>query len=164
MKGEKSNVARHELVRTLEKLGPNKSFYVLFFPDKAMPAEAPLPATLENIQSMTNWIYSVGHSFGSDPTKALLKALNFHPDTIWLLSDGKFSDEVPGTIRLANENLHARIHTVGFYSREGERVLKQIADENHGTYRFVAPPTKLRGGELAPATSDTLDAQPAQPQ
>jgi hypothetical protein len=154
MKGEKSNVARRELVQTLEKLGPDKTFYVFFFPEKAMPAPGPLPATPENVQAMATWIYSVGHSLGSDPTKAMLKALDLRPDTIWLLSDGKFSDEVPGTLKLANENIHSQINTVGFYSRNGEGVLKQIADENHGTYRFIAPPFKPSALEPASTTGD----------
>jgi hypothetical protein len=158
MKGEKSNAARKELVRTLEKLGPDKSFYVIFFPEKTMPAAGPLPATTENIEAMTNWIYSVGHSFGSDPARAMLKALDFRPDIIWLLSDGRFSEDAASTIRLANENIHARINTVGFYSPDGERVLKQIAEENHGSYRFVPPPSRKPAGELAPVG----DAQPAQ--
>jgi len=140
MKGDKSKVARHELVQTLEKLGADKTFYVLFFPEEKMPAPGPLPATPENIQSMTNWIYSMGHSFGSDPTRAMLKALDLRPDTIWLLSDGRFSDEVAVTLRLANENIHSQINTVAFYNHEGERVLKEIAEENHGNYRFIAPP------------------------
>jgi hypothetical protein len=159
MHGEKSRVARRELVQTLQKLGPNKSFYVIFFPEKAMPASGLLRATPENVQSMTNWIYSLGHAFGSDPTKAMLKALNFRPDTIWLLSDGRFSDEVSSTIRLANENIHSQINTIGFYSQDGEGVLKQIAEENHGTYRFVPPRSKRAAGEFAPI-GDTQNTQP----
>ena len=161
MKGDKSKVARHELVRTLEKLGADKTFYVLFFPEEKMPAPGPLPASPENIQSMTNWIYSMGHSFGSDPTKAMLKALDLRPDTIWLLSDGRFSDEVAATLRLANENIHSQINTVAFYNHEGERVLKEIAEENHGIYRFIAPPVKPSG--LEPLSTQPTEGSPAQP-
>ena len=154
MGGEKSARARRELVNTLEHLGTNKSFYVIFFPYKAMPAPGPLSATPEHIQSMTNWIYSLGHSYGSDPTKAMERALEFKPDTVWLLSDGKFSSKVPLAIRAANLSGNARVHTVGFYERAGEQVLRQIADENGGTYRFVPPPDPNRpAGEASPAAA-----------
>lgn len=147
MGGEKSARARRELVNTLEHLGTNKSFYVIFFPYKAMPAPGPLSATPEHIQSMTNWIYSLGHSYGSDPTKAMEHALEFKPDTVWLLSDGKFSPKVSQAIREANLSAGARVHTVGFYERAGELVLRQIADENGGTYRFVPPPDPNRSAD-----------------
>jgi len=136
----KSMAARRELVSTLQHLGANKSFYVVFFPYKAMPAPRPLPATPENINSMTNWIFSTGHAYGSDPSKAVEHGLQFDPDTVWLLSDGRFSTSAARAIRDANEVLKARIHTVAFYSREGEAVMRRIADENGGTFRFVPPP------------------------
>jgi len=137
---EKSKAARRVLVSALEGLGTNKSFYVVFFPYQEMPTAGPMPATPENVRAMTNWIQSVGHAYGSDPTKALLRGLHFTPDTVWLLSDGQFSPSVARTIRDANEVLKAQIHTIGFYSRDGEPVMRQIADENHGTYHFVPRP------------------------
>ena len=71
------------------------------------------PATKENVQAMTSWLFSLGHAFGSNPTKAVENGLAFKPDTLWLLSDGQFSSKVPGAIRAANASTHAQIHTVG---------------------------------------------------
>ncbi len=83
----KSVVARQDLVDTLRNLGTNQTFYIYFFPYKAMPATNPLPATQANIDSMTNWIFSTSHSiFGSNPEKAMVGAIKMKPDTIWLLS------------------------------------------------------------------------------
>jgi von Willebrand factor type A domain len=140
MMGEKSLAARRELVKTLHHLGTNTSFYILLFPYMAMPARGPLPATRENVDSMGGWLFSVGHRMGSDPVKSMTKALQFNPTTVWLLSDGKFSTSAANAIRSANEPVNAKIQTIGFYSREGETVLRQIASENHGIYRFVPPP------------------------
>jgi hypothetical protein len=141
----KSAAARQELVRTLETMNPAQKFYVLFFHSggyEAMPAPGPVDATPDNIHAMTNWLFSVGHKFGSDPTTAVKRALDLvpAPDTLWLLSDGKFSSKAVAAIRDANGPLNAHINTIGFYSREGEQVLRQIAGENRGTYRFVPPP------------------------
>jgi len=149
MMGQKSRVARRELLRTLHRLGPNTSFYILLFPYLAMPAPGPLVATDENINSMGGWLYSVGHRLGSDPVPAMTKALQFNPNTVWLLSDGKFSPEAVRSIRSANDLAKVRINTIGFYSREGESVLRQIADENNGAYRFVPPPDRTRTNSAA---------------
>lgn len=144
MRGEKSMAARRELLTTLHSLGPNKSFYILLFPYLAMPANGPLRATDDNINSMGGWLYSVGHRIGSDPTKAMTRALQFNADTVWLLSDGKFSASAAKKIRQANDLVNAKIHTVGFYSREGEAILRQIAEENNGTYRYVPRPDEYQ--------------------
>jgi hypothetical protein len=183
MSGKKSAAARRELVKTLQDLdlgtnqsfyiytatneisfkgdlqdlGTNQSFYILFFHFSgydAMPTSGLLQATPQSIRSVTNWIFSVGNHYGSDPTTAMQRALEFKPDTIWLLSDGEFSSKVPKAIRAANDSVNARIHTVGFYERTGEPVLRQIADENGGTYRFVPPPDPSRlGNEASPVAA-----------
>ena len=141
----KSTAARQELVNTLEMMDPAQKFYVLFFHSGGyvgMPAPGPVDATPENIRAMTNWLFSVGHKFGSDPTKAVQRALELTPapDAVWLLSDGKFSTKAVAAIRDANDSVNAHINTIGFYSHAGEQVLRQIAGENRGVYRFVPPP------------------------
>jgi hypothetical protein len=162
--GDKSLVARLELVNTLEHLGPEKSFFIIFFPYKPMPADGPLPATSENIQRITNWIFSVGHKYDwSGPTDALLKGFQFEPDTMWLLSDGKFSRTVATGLRKVNEGARVHIHTIGFYSREGESIMRQIAEENNGTYRFVPPPGERPAEEFStpPEFATPTSTQPA---
>jgi hypothetical protein len=151
MKGEKSRAARRELLSTLQQLGTNKMFYVIYFPYQAMPAPRPLKATPENIASITNWLFAAGHSYGPNPADSVTHALQFNPDTVWLLSDGEFPASAAGAIRTANESTKAQIHTVAFYNRSGEKVMRQIADDNGGTYRFVPAPEGKSGG----ATADT---------
>jgi hypothetical protein len=178
MSGKKSAAARRELVKALQDLdlGTNQSFYIYAVTNdtsfkgglqdpgtnqssyilcvhlsgyEAMPTSGLLQATPQEIRSVTNLILSAGNYFGSDPTPAVQRALEFKPNTIWLLSDGKFSSNVPKAIRVANDSVNARIHTLGFYEPTGEPVLRQIADENGGTYRFVPPPGPNRPGDEA---------------
>ena len=108
-----------------------------------MPSLGPVPATPENVRAMTNWLFSVGHRIGADPTKAMQRALGLSPapDTVWLLSGSEFSDKVIDNIREANESVNARINTIGFYTRDGEQGMRRIAAENRGVYRFVPPPS-----------------------
>jgi len=141
----KSFVARHELLHALENMSPAQKFYILFFHSggyDGMPALGPVDATPDNIRAITNWLFSVGHKFGSDPVRAVNRGLSLKPppDTMWLLSDGKFSSKAVAAIRDANGNFNVHINTIAFYSHEGEEVLHQIADENRGIYRFVPPP------------------------
>jgi hypothetical protein len=144
-KNGKTGRARSELLKTLETMGPAQTFYVLFFHSggyEGMPGLGPMPATPDNIRAMTNWLFSVGHRFGSDPAKAMRRALGVvpAPDTVWLISDGEFSKTAVQTIREANETVNAHINTVALYSTEGQQVMRQIADENRGICRFIAPP------------------------
>ncbi len=143
MTNGKSILARREVQRTLEAMNAGKTFYVLFFHSggyEGMPSLGPVPATPENVRAMTNWLFSVGHRTGANPTKAVLRALGLAPapDTVWLLSDGEFPNEVVDNIREANAFVNAHINTIGL-NRAGERGLRQIADENRGVYRFVPP-------------------------
>ena len=179
MSGKKSAAARRELVKALQDLdlGTNQSFYIYTATNEisfkgdlqdlgtnqssyilcvhlsgyeAMPTSGLLQTTPQEIRSVTNLILSAGNYFGSDPTPAMQRALEFKPNTVWFLSDGKFSTKVPQAIRVANDSVNARIHTVGFYEPTGESVLRQIADENGGTYRSVPPPDPNRPGDEVP--------------
>jgi len=144
MTNGKSALARQEVARTLASMKPDKSFYVVFFHAggyEGMPSLGPVPATPENVRAMTNWLFSVGHRTGADPTKAMLRALGLEPapDTVWVLSDSAFPDNVVDHVREANASVHARINTIGLYTRDGEGAMRRIADENRGAYRFVPP-------------------------
>ena len=142
---DKSKAARRALVKALESLDTNKTFYVIFFPYKEMPGPGPIRATPENTHVVADWIDSVLVADHADPAKALARGLGFSPDTVWLLSGGQLSPEAARAIRQANEVPRAQINTVAFYSRDGESVLRQIADENRGTYQFVPEPDKSPG-------------------
>ncbi len=145
MTNGKSLSARQELVQTLQSMSASQTFYVLLFHSggyEGMPALSPVPATPENVLAMTNWLFSVGHRTGADPTKAMLRALGLvpAPDTVWLLSGSALPNGVVDNIREANASVNAHINTVGFYSSDGEQELRRIADENRGVYRFIPPP------------------------
>jgi hypothetical protein len=145
MTNGKSFSARQEVVRTLQSMNASKTFYVLFFHSGAyegMPAVAPLPASAENVRAMTNWLFSVGHRSGADPTKAMQRALGLAPapDTVWLLSGSKLPDDVVDGIHDANASVKAHVNTIELYTQDGEAVMRKIADENRGVYRFVPPP------------------------
>jgi len=163
--GGKSAAARQELLRHIQAMKPENKFFVLFSHSggfEAMSGSNLVAATPQNISLITNWLLSTGHTVGADPAKAVERALALTPapDTLWLLSGDEFSQTVVDSIRQTNASVKARINTIGFYSRDGERELQDIAGQNHGIYRFVPPPdtnaSVTPGGMPSPAaTSNT---------
>ena len=75
-------------------------------------------------------------SGGTDPRSALEKALALQPETIFFLSDGIFDAQVPQAIRGKNAR-KIPIHAIGFNNSGGEQVLKELAELNYGTFRYV---------------------------
>ena len=133
--------AKRELIATLQSLKPDTRFMVYFFDHIAdpMPVRAMMAATPENVAWAARWIEGRDVGGSTDPSDALRLTFSLKPDTVWLLTDGQFADEdeLLGQIRSANPQSAIRINTVAFKDKSGEAVLKQIAAENDGTYRFV---------------------------
>ena len=143
--GGKSAAARQELLKHIKAMTPESKFDVLFFHSGGydeMPGRGPLAATPENIGTITNWLFSVGHTNGTDPAKAVGRALGLGPapDTIWLLAGDELSPAVVDAIRQTNALIRAHINTIDFYCHCAEQELRDIADQNHGVYRYVPPP------------------------
>jgi len=135
--------AKRELIKTLRTLPQNARFMIYFFDGgvEKLPSNNNnmLAAVPKNISWAEGWVKSRGMGGGTDPRAALKSGFNLKPDTVWLLTDGQFNDEAGAlsVIRHANSKKSVRINTLAFMDRDGERVLKQIAQENDGTYRFV---------------------------
>jgi len=141
MAGPKLDAAKAELIRAVRRLERAARFYTIFFNvvPAAMPGEELVRATESNKRRHFAWVSGIGAGGRTDPTSAMKLALSLKPDAIWLLSDGIFRLQAATAIQKANPRGRVQIHTIAFYSREGEAVLQRIADENRGRYRFVSP-------------------------
>lgn len=143
MRGVPFQKACEELLRSIHNLGPKQRFYVIFFASvsypmfsTSRPAPDLLAASSENVNRVTEWITNFRGTGGTAPEDALLKALDLKPDAVFFLTDGAFAPRVVTTVARRNRK-QAAINTVGFVSRAGESLLKQIAKENNGKYVFV---------------------------
>jgi len=141
MAGPKLQAAKDELIRSLRALAPTMSYYVFFYNHTftPMPAKHLVPANARNRDVFENWIASIPSGGSTNPVPAMTEALRFQPDAIWLLSDGLFPPAAADLIRNENPNAHTQIHTIAFYDNQGEPLLRRIAEENRGRYRFVPP-------------------------
>jgi hypothetical protein len=142
MWGHRWNAAREELIRSIRALDEDITFLVIFFSDRSfpMPGGAMVLATPENVDLVAQWIESKPIGGGTKPLEAVVAAHSQEPDVVFLLTDGEFSDGTARFLRDNNSVLRdemASVHTIAFHSRAGLRLLKRIANENSGQFRFV---------------------------
>jgi hypothetical protein len=131
---------------------------VIFFDGETHPMFAdgsPEPdlllATPENVQRFRQWLAAVKLGYYTRPAGSVQLGLDLQPDAIFLLSDGVFEDQTAALLRKNNLVRKDRrrvprviVHTIGFHTRDGQRVLQRIADENGGRYVFVPNPQLAR--------------------
>jgi len=145
MDGGRLGAAKSELCASIDMLPYAATFHVIFFshgPIRELPGDALVNASRSNKKRLFAKLDGIGAAGGTDPAEAFRKAFDLKPDVIFFLSDGQVAKGVTlaKRIRLMNrERAHDRItiHTIGFIDNVGEALLKKIAAENHGTYRFV---------------------------
>lgn len=137
--------ARYELLHSIEQLKSDQRFFVVFYNEGAYPMDAdePILATEDNIAKATNWIQNIEPTGGTNPLPALLYALTLRPDAIYFLSDGQFDPAVVQAMRSHNrQNLRLRkrqipIHTIAFFDRIAEGMMRMIARNSGGEYRYA---------------------------
>ena len=132
---------KFELKRSIGELGEEKEFHVVFYssgPPVEMPTRRLVNATERNKQLAFEFIDGVIAQGETDPSKALGRAFEVRPELVYLLTDGEFDRAIVGLVRGLNAGDRVRVHTIGFLYRVGEKVLKQIAVENGGNYKFVS--------------------------
>jgi hypothetical protein len=143
MQGQKFDKAKAELIASIQRLKAHQSAYVFFFSDTSYPMFSPssrepklLKCTKANLQKMEDWIVQFPCLGGTEPRESLLEALDLKPDAIFFLTDGGFDPHVATDVRSKNQK-EVCINTICFTDATGEPVMKQIAAENRGDYRFV---------------------------
>ncbi len=152
------DVVRDRLVESIGSLKPRQDFHVIFFGGRR-PVEYPerklIDANDTNKGQVIDFLKGIPASGITNPMPAIRRAfdvldkadVNRPGKLVFLLTDGDFSDErgafdnemVLKAIRRRNARKDVTVHTLLFGKRSaaGEKVLKQIAEENNGNYSFV---------------------------
>ncbi|QDT98812.1 vWA domain-containing protein [Gimesia aquarii] len=132
-----------ELAKTIYSMDKHQQFFVIFFSDiaKPMPARQLQPATAEAKQKYLSWVARVPGIGMTEPLEALILALRLQPDTIYILTDGHFN---PSTVKAfnkvaknTNRNRSVVVNGICMGSREGEKLIRELAETNSGTYTFI---------------------------
>jgi len=136
---------KFELKRSIGELGEDTEFHVIFYssgPPVEMPTRRLVTATERNKQLAFEFIDGVIAQGETDPSKALERAFACGPDLVYLLTDGEFDKDIIGAVKRLNVGGKVTVHTIGFlYTKpntESEKVLKTIAEQNNGNYKFVS--------------------------
>ena len=139
--GGKWRRATKELVRALEELSYDQRYFIIFFSDGAYPmdADAPIPATYEEVDHTRRWVNRIVPDGGTNPLPALLYALSLEPDAIYFLSDGQFDPMVIPQLQQRNPRSTGQIpiHTISFVNRATVGLMRTIARQSGGEFRYV---------------------------
>lgn len=141
MQGPPLERARQELLKSLRKLPQGLEFQVIFFDDlpRSYPAVGFAEMDSQTLAAAESFISDMQGGGGTNVIQAMRQVFSqtTRPDTTFLLTDGEFDPETPQFIQRRNSGGKVRINTVAFVNRAGEPLLRQIAHENRGDFRFV---------------------------
>jgi hypothetical protein len=141
----KFDEARYELLQSIEKLKKDQQYFVIFYNHRPHPMDGQIPvqATPEKIAETTRWVSDAEASGGTNPLPALEMALSLRPDAIYFLSDGQFDPRTAIELRRENRNNSRQgtkmipIHTIAFYDRFAAGLMRVIAQNSGGEFKFV---------------------------
>ena len=141
MQGPPLERARQELLNSLKKLPEGLEFQVIFFDDfsYSYPAMGFAKMDTESLSEAGDFIQGIQGGGGTNVMQGMQQIFlqRSRPDTAFLLTDGEFDPTTPEFIQNRNRGGKVRINTVAFVNRDGESLLRQIATENRGDFRFV---------------------------
>ena len=132
---------KYELKRSLQELGETAEFHIVFFssgPPVEMAARRLVAVTERNRNTAMEFIDTVIATGGTDPVQALERAFAVQPDVIYLLTDGEFDQAIVGHVKRLNAGGKVRVSTIGFLYYPDNKVLRAIAAQNGGEYKFVS--------------------------
>lgn len=149
---EKMDAVCNEMLRSISRLDAQQDFHIILFakgPLHEMPARRLVLAAARNKVAAADFLDNCRVGSQTDPIPALRRAFAVlswadrrRPGRlIHFLSDGNFPDNagVLAAVRTLNRDKSVCINTFLYGNRppQAERVMKQIAAENGGQYKYV---------------------------
>jgi hypothetical protein len=140
----KFDTLRQELRKAADGLKPIQSFDIIFFSEDTFVAldKQLMLATPEVKRKAYDFLEKTAPHGSSDPIPGLKAAFAAQPQLIYMLTDGDFPNnaQLLEELRKLNKDKKVKINTIAFMDRgeEYEKLLKQIADENGGLFKFVS--------------------------
>jgi len=149
MRGHRFQRAITELKKTIGQLKNFQEFYIILYNHQAIPMftsirrgriSTPEPKLLSanriNKSRARRWLHSRHEGGGTVPGPALEIVLNLKPDVVFFMTDGEIPPQTRAITAHANQS-ESVIHTIGFQNRRSEELLRSIAQDNNGRYKFV---------------------------
>lgn len=141
-----------EVMRSVDQLNPDQKFNVILFCFRMyeMPTRSKkmIVPNDQNKRRLATWLASKRLEPGTDPRPAIVSALKLNPTCCFLLSDGEFNGREGQLNRQFGgsdaASLAARynqsdcpIHTIGLEDEGSQKLMKRIARESGGSYKFI---------------------------
>jgi hypothetical protein len=143
MQGPKFDRLKQELTQAIQGFKPEQLFSVAFFHGAPELLDQAWMRNDRDGARAVQLIAQQGTGGGTDPTGAFQFAfqnLSPVPDCIFFMTDGQIPPNTPDLLRSLNNGAQKTvIHAINFGEPASEVIMKQIAQENTGTYTFVQP-------------------------
>ena len=142
MRGGRIKRARRELVRAIRNLKSYQRFFIYFYNHDTYPmfgltsSTDLLAATPDVRRKAEEWVEQCEAFGDTEPADALRRGLAMQPDVVFFLTDGEIPPESRDVVRNANRD-EITVHTTAFQNPGGIPIMKAIAADNGGTFRFV---------------------------
>ena len=140
MDGDNWPALRAEIEKVLVALSNKQVFALFLYDDKSFfyPENGMLAADSTTIKETMDWFNPFKPGGDTNPEPSLRRAFtSLHPDTIVLMSDGRFAEQVLAVIAELNAEKRVRIDTVSFPGGDENvrSMMQKIAAENNGTWK-----------------------------
>jgi hypothetical protein len=140
--GRRFDRAVDELIRSLNALVPSQKFFIFFYNGVTHPmfdqhSAKLMPATPATRTKAIKWIKTLQPDGDTAPEEAIERAIQLKPQVVYFLTDGEIPETTRDTAKKVNHDHKTVIHTIAFVTQEGAEMLRGIALDNRGKYRFV---------------------------
>ena len=150
MEGKRIQMAKAELIRSLDSLGNHHQFNIIFYNGDHrlwQPGRRLIYATETEKRGAVRFIEGITAEGGTRHDRPLKEAIEHRPDVIFLLTDGEKQDDPTPAQLIDIERVNSRfgrgtqINVIQFGGSgltDSESImLRQLAEQNHGHYRYV---------------------------
>ncbi|MHC4106559.1 MAG: vWA domain-containing protein [Planctomycetota bacterium] len=143
LKERKLGAAMRQLSRSIESLPDYAYFYVVLFSSDITlpPMQHGWTRARPNIVShLILWLNQVEARGATMPARAFLQvfSLDARPDVVFFLTDGEISNFTAADVAALNSRgKRAVINTIAFGDPASQDLLREIADQSGGVYRYV---------------------------
>lgn len=132
---------KEELTRSINRLRRSQKFHVVFFnagPPLENPPRKLVSAIRAQKEAFFRFLRTLNAEGSTHPERAMRLALGLKPDLIYMLTDGEFDERLIERLNRWNEDRKVKIYTIAFLDSSGAELLRQIAYEHGGEFRFVS--------------------------
>ncbi|MCL2004540.1 MAG: VWA domain-containing protein [Planctomycetaceae bacterium] len=150
MDGRRMQMAKAELIRSLDALGDSHQFNIIFYNHEVQVWRASprslIYATPTNKQSAIRFIEGITPIGGTQHYHPLLEAISHRPDVIFFLTDGESQDDLTAVQLAQIEQANSRfgrgsqINVIQFggggFTERPSQMLRQLAEDNDGGYLY----------------------------